>query len=187
MANVSHKEFYEATKKEHPFTPFAAHKLPARRRVSHFQPHERDSKYWRATVAHMARDPAQLVNLKAWFLYLIRFIRTAGICNDWEVFGVLSAPLPRPRIALHLGVTENAAVTIPCDWEMRHRLQRLARSRDTTGDFDMFLSGDNDGVKRYLKSDLGKGRHPAIPQSGGDRKVGNTFAGDKKAAIHFRF
>ena len=54
-------------------------------------------------------------------------------------------------------MTENAAFAIPHDCEMRQRLQRLARRRDSTIDFAKFLGEENGEVGRYLKTDFGKG------------------------------
>ena len=55
-------------------------------------------------------------------------------------------------------MVENGAFAIAYDTEMRLRLQRLARRRGSSVDFAKSLSEENDEVKRYLKSDLGKGR-----------------------------
>ena len=77
-----------------------------------------------------------------------------------ESSGGLPAQLCHLSVFLHLGVTENAAFAIPYDCVMRQRLQRLARRRGSSLDFAKFLSGENDEVERYLKSDFGKGRPP---------------------------
>ena len=60
-------------------------------------------------------------------------------------------------------ITENAAFAIPYDWEIRSRLQRFARRRDTSVDLAKFPIEENEDVKRDLKSDLGKGRPPQGP------------------------
>ena len=162
MANVFPKEFYEASKKEPPSTPFVVPKFQDKPWLVPLQSHERAAKYWREreTVAHKARDPSHQVSLHAWILYLLRFILTGDLCNDWKDFGGLSAQLCHLSVALHLGVAENAAFAIACDCEMRQRLQRMARRRDSSLDFAKFLSEENDEAGRYLKSDLGKSRPP---------------------------
>ena len=84
--------------------------------------------------------------------------------------GGLSAQISHLSIALHLGVTGNAAFAISYDSEVRQRLQRLARRRDSTVDFSKFLSEENDEAKRYLKSETGKGRPPPANQGGAEQK-----------------
>ena len=160
MTNVFSKEFYEASKKEPPFTPFVVPKFEVKPWMAPLQSHERAAKYWRENIAHKNRDPSQQVSLQAWILYLLRFILTGDLCNAWKEFGGLSAQLCHLSVVLHLGVTENGAFAIAYDTEMRLRLQRLARRRDSSVNFAKFLSEENDEVKRYLKSDLGKGRPP---------------------------
>ena len=91
---------------------------------------------------------------------MLRFILTGDLCNAWEEFGGLSAQLCHLSVALHLGVAENGAFAIAYDTEMRLRLQSLARRRGSSVNFAKFLSEENDEAKRYLKSDLGKGRAP---------------------------
>ena len=102
MANVFSKEFYEASKKEPPFTPFEVPKFQDKPWLAPLQSHERAAKYWRETVARKARDPSHQVSLKAWILYLLRFIHTGDLCNAWGEFGgftcsvVSSKCLPPP-------------------------------------------------------------------------------------------
>ena len=104
-------------------------------------------------MAHKARDPSKQFSLRAWIIYLLRFILTGDLCNDWEDFGGLSSQLCRLIDVLHLGVTKHAAFAISYDCEMRHRLQRLARRMGSSLDFAKFLIGENDEVGRYIKSD----------------------------------
>ena len=59
----------------------------------------------------------------------------------------------------------NGAFSIAYDTEMRLRLQRLARRRGASVDYAEFLSGENDEMKRYLKSDLGMGRPTGQPHT----------------------
>ena len=122
--------------------------------------HERASKYWRETVANKARDPSHQVNLQAWILYFLRFILTGDLCNSWKDSGGLSSKLHQLSIVPHLGITENDAFEIAYDGEIRSRLQRLARRSDTMVDFAKLLIDENEEVKRYLTSALGKGRPP---------------------------
>ena len=98
---------------------------------------------------------------------MIRFILTGDLCNAWNEFGGLSDQLCLLSVVLHLGVAENAAFAIPYDCEMRQRLQRLARRRDSTIDFAKFLGEENGEVGRYLKTDLRKGRPPPYTQTTG--------------------
>ena len=184
MANVFDMEFYEAGKKKPPFTPFVGHKFQDKPWIVPLQSHERASKYWRETVAHKARDPSQKVGLQAWILYSIRFIITGDLCNDWKDFGGLSAQLRHLGVALHLGVTENAAFAFPYDCEMRQRLQRMARRRVSSLDFAKSLSEENDEAKRYLKSDLGKDHPPLSTQTTENRfKVKTIFLRNKKVVF----
>ena len=73
--------------------------------------------------------------------------------------------VPHISIPLHLGVTANADFAISYDFETRHRLKRRGRRREDTVDFDKFPIGENEDVKRYLKSDLGQGRPSATSQT----------------------
>ena len=165
MANVFPKGFYGASKKEAPFIPFVVPKFQDKPWIVPLQSHERAAKYWRETVAHKARDHSQQVSLHALILYMIRFILTGDLCNACENIGGLSAQLCRLGVVLHIGVAENAAFAIFYDCEVRQRLRRLARRRSTSLDFAKFHSEENDGAKRYLKSDLGKGRPPFPTQT----------------------
>ena len=88
-------------------------------------------------------------------MYLLMFIPTGGLFNDREVFGGLPDQLRRRCFAIRLGVSENAAIAISHGRKMRRLLRRLSRSRDVTADFANFLSGGDEYVKRYAKSDLG--------------------------------
>ena len=158
MTNIFSKEFYEASQKDPPFTPFVVPKLQDKPWIVPLTSHERACKNWRDNIAPKDRDPSQQVSLQAWVLYLLRFILTGDLCNAWKLFGGLSAQLSHLSVVLHLGVVENGSFAIAYDTEMRLRLQRLARRRDSSVDYAKFLSEENDEVKRYLKSDLGKGR-----------------------------
>ena len=56
-------------------------------------------------------------------------------------------------------VTENADFAIARDGELRNRIRRMARRRDSAVDFGKFPSEGDDEAHRYLKSlDLGKVR-----------------------------
>ena len=81
------KEFYEAGKKEPPFTPFVVPKFQDKPWLVPLQSHERAAKYWRETVANKTRDPSHQVSLQAWILYLLRFILTGDLRNAWKEFG----------------------------------------------------------------------------------------------------
>ena len=151
VANVFSKEFYEASKKEPPYTPFVSPKLHEKPWVVPMQSHEKASNYWGGSVARKSRDPSQQVSPQAWILYLLRFILTGDLCNAWKAFGGLAAQLSHISIALHLGIAENAAFAIAYDSDLRNRIQRLARRRDATLDFGKILSEENDEVKRYLR------------------------------------
>ena len=96
--------------------------------------------------------------MEAWAIYVIRRILAGDICNAWNAFGCLAAQLSPIRVALHLGVTENAEFAISYDHEVRARIHRLARKRDPSADYAKFLSGENGEGKRYLKTDLARGR-----------------------------
>ena len=158
MTNVFSKEIYEASKKDPPFTPFVVPKFHDKPWAVPLLSHERAGKYWRENIAHKGRDPSQQVSLQAWVLYHLRFIICGDLCNAWRDFGGLSAQLSHLSIVLHLGVIESAAFAISYDCELRNRIQRLARKRDSNVDFAKLLSEENEDVKRYLKSDLGKGK-----------------------------
>ena len=87
--NVFSKDFYEDRKNDPPFTSFVVPKFQGKHWLIPLQSHERAAKYWRETVANKARDPSQQVSLKAWILYVLRFILTGNLCNAWgslEVF-----------------------------------------------------------------------------------------------------
>ena len=131
MTNISPKEIYDASKKDPPFAPFVVPKFHDKQRRVPLPSIERDAKYWRESIAHMARDPSQQVPLQAWILYLLRFIATGDLCNARRDFGGLSAQLPHLSIALHLGVAENAAFAIPYDPDLSNRIRRLSRKRDS--------------------------------------------------------
>ena len=108
MTNIFSKEFYEASKKDPPFTPFVVPKLQDKPWIVPLTSHERACKNWRETIANKNRAPSQQVSLQAWILYLLRFILTGDLCNAWKVFGGLSAQLSHLSNVLHLGVTESS-------------------------------------------------------------------------------
>ena len=115
MENVCHKEFFEASKKEPPFAPFVVPKFQDKHWLVPLQSRDRAAKYWRETVDRKARDPSHQVSLQAWILYLVRFIFTGDLCNDWDMFGGLSSQLSHLSIGLHLCITENAPRAISYD------------------------------------------------------------------------
>ena len=160
MANTFSKEFYEASKKEPPYTPFVIPKLREKPWHVPLRSHERAAKFWRGGIAHKGRDPSQQVSLQAWMLYILRFILTGDLCNAWKEFGGLAAQLSFLSIVLHLGVAENAAFAISYDHEVCLRAQRVARRRDQTVDYAKYLSGENEEVKRHIKADLARVRPP---------------------------
>ena len=162
MANIFANAFYEGSKKDPPFTSFAIPKLREMPWPVPMQSHVREDKYWRETVANKARDPAHQVSLHDWILYLLRFILTGDLRNAWEDFGGLYAQLSHLSIGLHLGLTGNSASAISYDWEIRSRLQPFSRRCDAAVDFAKFPIEENEGEKRYLKSDVGKGRPPQV-------------------------
>ena len=157
MKNVSPKEFYDAGRKGPPYTPFVVPKLREKPWMVPLASHERAAKSWRESANHKARDNAQQVNLKARILYMLRFIFTGDLCDSWQHFGGLCAQLSLLSIVLHLAVVETANFAIAYDRELRSRIQRLARKRDTKTDIILMITEENDEVERYLKSDLGKG------------------------------
>ena len=73
-----------------------------------------------------------------------------------------SAQLPQLSICLHLGVAGNADFAIFYDRELRNRIQRLARKRDSAVDIPRLISEENEDVKRHLKTDREKGRPPTL-------------------------
>ena len=165
MKNVSPKEFYDAGRKGPPYTPFVVPKLREKPWMVPLASHERAAKSWRESANHKARDNAQQVNLQAWILYMLRFILTGDLCDSWQHFGGLSAQLSLLSIVLHLAVVETANFAIAYDQELRSRIQRLARKRDTKTDIILALAEENDEVERYLKCDLGKGEMLRVPAS----------------------
>ena len=83
---------------------------------------------------------------------------TGDLCNAWRDFGGLGAQLSHLIIVLHLGVSGNDDFAISDDLELRNRIQRLERNRDSAVDYPRLLIEDNGDVKSCLKTDLGKGR-----------------------------
>ena len=140
MANVLSGEFFEARRRNAPFTPFVVPKFQDKPWLVPLQSHERAAKYWRGAVAHKARDPSYQFSMDAWILYLLRFILTGELCNARKDFGGMDAQLCHLRVVLHLRVTGDASCAISYDCEMRQRLQRLARRRGSSLDFAKFLS-----------------------------------------------
>ena len=65
------------------------------------------------SIAQKARGPSHQVSLQDWALYLLRFIITGDLRNEWRDFGGLSDQLPHLRIALHLGVAGNGPPPLP--------------------------------------------------------------------------
>ena len=131
-------------------------------------------------MANKAREPSHQVRHHAWILYLLRFILTGDLRNAWKAFGGLPAQFPHLSIAPHLGITENDALAISYDREIRSLRQRFARRRDASVDFAKFPIEENEGAKRYLKSDLGKGRPPqGLPPK--NKKPGHTRHPGQKA------
>ena len=145
--------------------------------------HELDGKFRMDSVSHKGRGPSQQVSLQAWVLYGLRSILTSDLRNAWKEFGGLAAQLPFLSVAPHLGVAENAAFAISYDHEVRARAQRLSRNRDITVDYAKFLSAENEEAKRYLISDLARGRpstgaNPYVPgrKKSPDGKPNNAAA-----------
>ena len=66
----------------------------------------------------------------------------------WANFGGLPAHFCTISVALHSSVVETAAFAIAYDAELRGRIQRLSRRRDTQADFAKMLSEENGDVKR---------------------------------------
>ena len=159
MTNIFSKEFYDAGRKDPPYIPFVIPKLHEKPWMVPLSSHERAAKSWRESVSNKPRDGSQQVNLQAWILYMLRFIFTGDLCDSWQHFGGLSAQLSLLSIVLHLAVVETANFAIAYDCELRARIQRLARKRDSKTDIIQMLTEENDEVKRYLKNDLGKGKN----------------------------
>ena len=78
--------------------------------------------------------------------------------DRWGSFGGISAQFSHLSVVLHLAVTETASFAIAYDQELRQKIQRMARKRDSAVDFGKLLGGENEEIKRYLKGSLGKGR-----------------------------
>ena len=91
---------------------------------------------------------------------MIRFIFTGRICATWPNFGGLPAQFCMISVVLHLSIFETAAFAIAHDAELRGRIHHLSRRRDTQVDLPNMISEENGDVKRYLKTDLGKGNTP---------------------------
>ena len=91
---------------------------------------------------------AQQDSLPAWLLYMIRFVIAGDICSALSNFGGLPAQFRMISVFLHLAVVETAACAIAYDAELRGRIQRLSRRRDTQADFAKMLSEENGDVKR---------------------------------------
>ena len=158
MANVFSKEFAEAAKKDPPYIPFVVPKLHERPWMVPLGSHERAAKFWKESNSHKAKDHVQQVNLQSWLLYLLRFIFAGDLTDSWGSFGGLQAQFSHLSIVLHLAVVETAAFAIAYDMELRTKIQRMARKRDSTADFAKLLSEENEEIKRYLKESLGKGK-----------------------------
>ena len=94
-------------------------------------------------IAHMGRGPSHQVILRAWALYIIRFILPGDICNAWGEFGGRASQLSFLSLAPHIGFTENASFAISYDREVRSRIRRLVRRRDLTADYAKPLSEGN--------------------------------------------
>ena len=97
------------------------------------------------------------MSLQAWLLYIIRFIFAGDLADSWGSFGGIQAQFSHLSIALHLAVVETTAFAIAYDQELRIKIQRMARKRDSTADFAKLLDEGNGEIKRYLKESLGKG------------------------------
>ena len=158
MANVFPKEFAEAAKKDPPYVPFVVPKLHERPWMVPLGSHERAAKFWKESNSHKSKDHVQQINLQAWLLYMLRFIFAGDLTDSWGSFGGIQAQFSHLSIVLHLAVVETATFAIAYDHELRQKLQRMARKRDSTADFAKLLSEENEEIKRYLKEGLGKGK-----------------------------
>ena len=158
MANIFSKEFADAARKDPPFIPFVAHKVHEKPWMVPLGSHERAAKFWKETISKKSKNHSQQVNLQAWILYTLRFIFSGDLTNSWCSFGGLQAQFSHLSIVLHLAVTETASFAIAYDQEIRLKIQRMARKRDSAVDFGKLSGGENEEIKRYLKESLGKGR-----------------------------
>ena len=147
MDNVFNNAMSDAAKKDPPFSHIVVPQMRKAPWIAPLQSHEGDDKFGNDIVSR--KNGAQKVSLEAWILYIVRFISTVGICSARENFGGLPAQCCMISVALHLAVVEAAAFAIAYDSELRGRIQRLARRRDTQFDIATMLSEENGEVKRY--------------------------------------
>ena len=75
-----------------------------------------------------------------------------------RVWWTWCSALPHLSLVLHLAATETGAYAIAYDFEVRRLIERLARRRDASADFNKLLCDENEEIYRYLKVDLGKSR-----------------------------
>ena len=182
MDNVFTKTMADSAKKGPPFSPLLVPLMRKGPWAIPIQSHERAAKFRRDIADRKnAKERAQKVRLRAWILYILRFIFTGDICNAWANFGVFSAKFCMISAVLHLAAAEAAPFAIARDAEFRGRARRLARIRDTQADCAKMISEENEDVKRYLKADLGKGKPPAKadPPRKGRKNTGFKGNGDK--------
>lgn len=86
MANILTNAIARASKKGHPYATFVIPQIRISPWVAPMQSHGRDAKYRREiSDREIANASAQKVSLEAWILYMIRFVFTFDICNDWVV------------------------------------------------------------------------------------------------------
>ena len=158
MTNTFSKEFAEAARKDPPFIPFVVPKVHEKPWMVPLGSHERAQKFFKENIAKKSKDTSQQISLQAWLLYTLRFIFTGDLTDSWSQFGGLQAQFSHLSIVLHLAVTETASFAMAYDHELRQKIQRMARKRDSTVDFGKLLGEENEEIKRYLKESLGKGR-----------------------------
>ena len=147
MSNVFTNEFDEDAKKDQSSPPFR--RAHASRKTSDrpLASRERAAKFRNDSAARKSKDQSRQVSLHAWLLYIIRFIFDGDLTASCGSFGGLSAQFSHLSVALHLAVAGTSAFALANDHELRVKIQRMARKRDSPVCFTKLLSGENEEIK----------------------------------------